>query len=565
MTAISKHIWHHETDTLIVGSGNGALTAAIATHDLANKQILLIEKSDKFGGTSALSGGGVWVPNNRYAKECGADDSYDEALKYLQQTIPTDIAQPKLIETYLQTAPEMVNFLHDNTRLRYISLEKYPDYFSDIEGAKNGHRSMEPEPINFSELGPDMDNMLEGSVMNVFYKFAVTQVEAQVLMSRLKGWQKIMRKIMFAYYIDIPWLIKRKGFSRRTCGGAAGIIRLFLSLRDRKIPLWLNTGLEELITENGKIIGAKVIKDGQAINIKAQSVILAAGGFEQNQQMRDQYLPKPTNTEWSAGCKSNTGDAIRAGQKAGAKTALLENAWWCTTKVIPGRLPFLSIINKSLPGSITVNSRGLRFSNESQNYMSFLKESFAQHSETTPCIPAYMIFDHDFRGRRSPWPLAMPDFMLKQHYESKVIAKGKTLQELAENMGIDAQGLCNTVEKFNRYAEEGKDPDFNRGEAAYDRYYGDEDNKPNPCLAPIKNGPFYAIRLDAGDFGTQGGMVINEHAQVCTEDNKPIPGLYATGNCTAAVLPSYPGPGSTLGPAMTFAYLAAKHIAQQKD
>ncbi len=560
--------WHKEIDVLIVGSGNGAMTAALAANDIAKADVMIIEKSEKFGGTSALSGGGVWIPNNRYAREHTTDDSFEQALTYLKNTIPEDIARPEMLESYLKAGPEMVDFLHNHTRVRYQSLEKYPDYFSNLKGAKTGHRSMEPEPIMLSELNEDMDRFLTGGVMYMFGKFAITQVEGHIIISKLKGWAGKMIKIIWDHYKDIPWLLKRKGFSRKTTGGGAGVIRLFLSLKDRGINVHTNTPFKSLITENGKVVGAVIEQNGVLKNIRARKgVILAAGGFEHNQAMREQYLPKPSNTQWSAGNKTNTGDAIRAAIDVGADTALMNQAWWCTTKGIPGaEYPFLSIINKSLPGTIVVNKAGKRFSNESQNYMSFLKETFDAHTDENPCIPMYMIFDANFRVKRSVWPAVMPNALLpKAYFETGFLASGETPEELASKVGIDGEGLKNTIEQFNGYVETGKDLDFNRGDSAYDRYYGDPEFQPNPCLGKLEKGPFMSLKLDAGDFGTQGGMVTNDNAQVLDKSGKPIEGLYACGNCSMAVLPTYPGPGSTLGPAMTFGYLAAKHIAASSD
>ncbi len=562
--------WDHEVDLLVVGSGNGALTGAICGHDMGAGEVLVIEKGERFGGSSALSGGGVWVPGNRYAKAAGAKDSFDEALQYLHNTIPDGMVPEEKITTYLANAPKMIDFLHERTRVRYCTLEKYPDYFSDKGGAKTGHRSMEPEPINITELKEDLDKFLDGGAMYVMYKYALTQVEAQVIISRIRGWTAKMAKLLVSYYIDIPWLLKGRGYSRRTTGGGAGVIRLYLSLKDRHIPLWLNTEMQQLITEGKRVVGVVVQREGKTLRIKARkAVLLASGGFEYNQSMREQYLPKPSNTAWSAGCRTNTGDAIRAGQHIGTKIGLMENAWWCTTKVIPGiKYPFLSIITKSLPGTIVVNKSGKRFSNESQNYMSFLKETFAKHSDENPCVPAYMVFDTKFRRSRNVWPSLLPDFMLpKSYYDEGLLARGNTIEELARNMGVDEKGLQQTVKQFNEYAKTGKDLDFQRGDAAYDRYYGDPEVKPNPCLGPIIKPPFFSIRIEAGDFGTQGGMVTNTNAQVLSENGEAFEGLYATGNCTAAVLPTYPGPGSTLGPAMTYAYLAAKHISgwSEKD
>jgi 3-oxosteroid 1-dehydrogenase len=560
--------WNQETDFLVVGSGNGAMAGAICAHDMGAGEVLVIEKGSQFGGTSALSGGGVWVPCNRYAKEAGAIDSFEEALTYLKAAIPAGLVAESQLRAYLANAPKMIDFLHQRTRVRYQSLEKYPDYYSDKPGSKTGHRSIEPVPINMSALGEEENNILDHGAMYILYKYALTQVEAQVIIGKLQGWRSKMAWILLQYYLDIPWLLKGKGYSRRTTGGGAGIIRLRLSMKDRNIPLWLNTALEELITEEGRVIGARVRQNGKELLIRARKgVLLATGGFEYNQAMREQYLPKPTNVTWSAGCHTNTGDGIRMAEALGAETRLMENAWWCTTKVIPGvPYPFLSIITKSMPGSICVNRHGKRFSNESQNYMQFLKETFQLYSQGNPCIPCYMVFDSHFRKTRNAWPALLPDFMLKKEYfDSGLMARGNTIRELATNMGVDADGLDKTVQQFNEDARSGKDREFQRGDAAYDRYYGDPLVTPNPCLAPIVEPPFFAITLQAGDFGTQGGMVINENAQVMNKEGTPIAGLYACGNCTAATLPTYPGPGSTLGPAMTFAYQAAKHVTEWKD
>ncbi len=564
----SDHHWDYTVDLLVVGSGNGAMTASLCAHEMGISDLLLIEKSEFFGGTSALSGGGVWVPCNRYAKAAGAKDSIEEAKDYLKATIPADLVQEKMIDCYLQNAPKMIDFLHEHTRARYHSLEKYPDYFSDRPGAKPGHRSMEPAPISLSALGEQMRKMVPDGAMYMFGKYAITQVEAQLLVGRQKGWLKTVLRLVLQYNMDIPWRMKGIRASRRTTGGGAGIVRMRLSLLDRNIPLWLSTELKELIVEDERVVGVITEREGKTLRIQTRKgVILAAGGFEKNQAMREQYLPKPTNIEWSAGCKTNTGDAIRAGQKIGAATSLMDNAWWCTTMVIPGvPYPFLSIVTKCMPGTIVVNKAGKRFSNESQNYMSFLKETFAAHTQDNPCIPQYMIFDAAFKKKYRVYPLIRPDKMLpKAYFDEGFVAIADTIEELAEKLEIDKAGLSATIQRFNGFAKTGKDLDFKRGDAAYDRYYGDPSVQPNPCLGPLNQAPYYAILIQPGDFGTQGGMLIDTHARVLKTDNSPIEGLYACGNCTAAVLPTYPGPGSTLGPAMTFAYQAAKHLSGFKD
>jgi 3-oxosteroid 1-dehydrogenase len=282
--------------------------------------------------------------------------------------------------------------------------------------------------------------------------------------------------------------------------------------------------------------------------------------------MREKYLPKPTNHSWSAGTLDNTGDAIQEGLRIGAKMHRLEHAWWCNTISVPGEdIPRLSVMERSYPGSIIVNPAGKRFSNESQNYMAFQIETFEKHSDENPTYPTWQVFDADFRATYFVGPLYnskfMPDWALPRRYEDEgFFAKADTIEELARKIDVDPAGLRETVDNMNAYARSGVDEELHRGESAYDRYYGDPRVTPNPCLGPVAKPPFYAVRIDPGDFGTQGGMVITADGQVVTEDGDPIPGLYATGNCAAPTLPCYPGPGATLGPAMTFAYQAAKHI-----
>ncbi|MEM8660519.1 MAG: FAD-binding protein [Pseudomonadota bacterium] len=343
-------------------------------------------------------------------------------------------------------------------------------------------------------------------------------------------------------------------------------------MSDRDIPLWRNTSMTRVIDEGGKVVGVQVKRNGRRMNIQARrAVIMAAGGFEHNQQMREQYLPQPTDHRWSAGTLDNTGDAIVEGMRLGAKMHRLDEAWWCNTISVPGeRIPRLSIMEKSYPGSIMVNPAGKRFSNESQNYMAFQQETFRRHTEDNPCHPAWQIFDAQFRASYFVGPLYnskfRPDWMLPGRYErSGFFAKADSVSELAQKIGVDASGLEDTVAKINEYARTGVDEDCHRGESAYDRYYGDPRIAPNPCLGTIQKPPYYAMRVDPGDFGTQGGMVTNADAQVLHEDGHVIEGLYATGNCSAPTLPCYPGPGATLGPAMTFAYQAAKSISGYRD
>jgi 3-oxosteroid 1-dehydrogenase len=568
----SDQQWDYSFDVVVVGSGNGGLAAALCSYEMGTKDVMVVEKSHLYGGTSSVSGGGVWIPCNRYAREAGADDDIARAKTYLRQLITEEEVPEYQLDAYLENGPKMVDFLHERTRMRYVSLEHYPDYYTNLEGAMHGHRSMEPETFDADELGEEWRRLRRTHpMMHLGGVIGITQVEAALLIGQQPGWWKTAVKLFANYLLDIPWRLKDR-FHRRLATGCAGVARLRASLQDREIPLWLNTAMTRIVDEDGKVLGIEVKRKGVPLRIQARkAVILAAGGFEHNQEMREQYLPKPTDRSWSAGVTENTGDAIREGIRLGAKMHRLGEAWWCNTISVPGEaIPRLSIMEKSYPGSIMVNPAGERFSNESQNYMAFQQETFERHTDDNPCHPAWQVFDAGFRASYFVGPLYnskfRPDWLLPKSYEREgFVARADSIRELARKIGVDPDGLETTVAKMNDYARAGSDPDYHRGESAYDRYYGDPRVTPNPCLGPIDKPPFYAMRVDPGDFGTQGGMVINEHAQVLHEDGHVIEGLYAIGNCSAPTLPCYPGPGSTLGPAMTFGYQAAKSITGYTD
>ena len=559
--------WDYSFDVVVVGSGNGGMAAALCTYEMGVKDVLVVEKSDLYGGTSSISGGGVWIPCNRYAREAGAEDSIDKARTYLKQLITPEEVPDAQLEAYLENGPRMVDFLHERTRVRYVTLQHYPDYYTNLDGAMEGHRSMEPETFDASELGEEWRRLRRTHpMMHLGGVIGITQVEAALMVGQQPGWWKSALKLAVDYVLDIPWRLKDR-FHRRLATGCAGVARLRASMQDRDMPLWLSTAMTRVVDEDGKVTGIEVVRNGETLRIQARKgVILAAGGFEHNQEMREQYLPKPTDHRWSAGTLDNTGDAIREGMRLGARMHRLDEAWWCNTISVPGEdQPRLSVMERSYPGSIIVNPAGKRFSNESQNYMAFQQETFRLHSDDNPCHPTWQVFDANFRANYFVGPLYnskfRPDWMIPRRYEQEgFYAKAETVRELAAKIGVDPDGLDDTVNKMNEYARTGVDPDCNRGESAYDRYYGDPRVTPNPCLGPVDTAPYYAVKIDPGDFGTQGGMVINEHAQVLHEDGHVIDGLYAIGNCSAPTLPCYPGPGATLGPSMTFGYQAAKAI-----
>jgi 3-oxosteroid 1-dehydrogenase len=557
-------------DVLVIGSGCGGLTAAL-TADISNPaKVLVIEKSHLIGGTSATSGGVIWIPDNHLGKEKGAQDSISEAKDYLKATIPADEFNEPLIDAYLDQGPKMVKFMQDHTDARYTSLEHYPDYFQDAPGVKLGNRALEPLPVSADVLGDDVDNLHpSGPQTIVFGRYGVNFEESHAFTTQSPGWFRLFAKIFLTYWLDFSWRIKRKR-SRRLAFGAASVTRLFASVKKRNIPIWRSAELKEFILGDNRVIGAVIHKDGRLIKVQARrGVIVASGGFGQNQEMREKYLPKPTNSDWGCEPKTNTGDPIKAAEAIGAQLKFMDKAWWVTTVKAPNEeFPRLSEVEKSLPGNYTVNKSGKRFANESQNYLTFMLEVLDKEKKGESCAPMYMIFDANHRKNYPVGPLMpgkfFPDMLVKiihrDWFGSDFLTSANTIEELAIQTGIDSEALQSTVERVNNFSATGKDLDFQRGDNERDRFSGDP-SLLNPCLGPIDKAPFYAMRIDPGEFATCGGMAINEYGQVLNNDNQAIAGLYATGNCTPALLTTYPGPGATIGPAMTFGFIAGKHIS----
>ena len=554
-------------DVIVVGSGAGAMTSALFAAD-QGLSVLVVEKSDKFGGTSAISGGGIWIPNNHYFAAKGGRDSVDLALRYLKAATG-EHGDEKRLRAYLEHAPQMIHALEQSSHVRYAVAEKYPEYYPQLPGALQGGRTLDPQLFDTSLLGDELENLRKPSPSTLLMgRVAWTARHAHKVMSRSFGWRLLIVGLMLRYKLDFKW--RRKGRrDRRAALGSALVASLRRSLMDRQVPLWLNTDFEALLTENGRVSGVQVRRDGQVVELHARhAVIFGSGGFEQNQALREQYLPQPTQRNWSATPPgNNTGAALQAGQALGAATALMDWAWWAPTIAVPGEdKPRGVFAERAFPGAIVVNGRGLRFVNEAAPYLEFVEAMYRDNQGGGKSIPAWVIFDGHFRFNYAMGPLmpaqVMPDSRLRKEWLNSLYFKADSLAALAGQIGVDAQGLQETVARMNAYAQSGVDLEFGRGGNVFDRYYGDSNVNPHPCLAPLSKGPYYAMRLDAGDIGTKGGLLTNEHAQVVCQDGVAIPGLYAIGNCSASVMgTSYPGAGGTLGPAMTFGYIAARHIA----
>lgn len=550
-----------EFDVIVVGSGAAGMTAALAAAH-RGLSVLVVEKAAKFGGSTARSGGGVWIPGNDALVAAGLDDSIADARKYLEHIIGDEV-DPERIDTYLERGPEVVTFLQQATPLRLRWVPDYSDYYPEAPGGKVHGRSVEPTPLDGRILGDELAN-LEPDYGKAPLNVVVTQADYRwlnLVARHPRGPVRVMR-------VGARWL-KAKLLRQHLLGrGQALAAALRAGLQRADIPLWLGTPLLDLRTEGDRVTGVVVSRDGAQQTLTARrGVILAAGGFEHNAELRARHQRQPIGTEWTVGAKANTGDCIAAGQRLGASVDFMDDAWWGPSIPLTGG-PWFCLAERSLPGSIMINERAQRFVNESAPYVEATHAMYGgvhgKGEGPGENIPAWIVFDQRYRNRYLFAGVSPRQALPGRWFKSGVVTKASSLPELAEGIGVPADSLTATVERFNGFARDGRDEDFNRGESAYDHYYGDPRNRPSPSLGPLEVAPFYAVRMVPGDLGTKGGLRTDARGRVLREDGTSIDGLYAAGNSSAPVMGhTYAGPGATIGPAMVFGYLAAMDLVNQ--
>jgi 3-oxosteroid 1-dehydrogenase len=551
----------HLVDLLIVGSGAGGMVAALVGKSLG-LNVLVIEKTGYFGGSTARSGGGVWVPNNCLLAQEGVTDSLESAQLYMKHTVGERVPE-KLQQTYLTQTPRMIEWLRDNTCVQFQRMPGYSDYYPERPGGLSAGRSLEPVPFNGNKLGAEL-SFLRKTMAEAPGGMAITASEYQKIGMVLSTWEgkKTALRIGLRFLWDLLTRV------RRLTMGQALSARLRHAMQLADIPLWLNTAFEDLIVDaQGCVIGITAQKENRQLRILARKgVILAGGGFAHNLEMRQKYLPQPTSTQWTVGSPGSTGDDIQAGIRIGADVDLMDDAWWGPSSRPPEEDAFFHVGERAYPGAIMVNGLGQRFVNESAPYIDVVNAMYRQHKPQATHIPVYFIFDQRYRDHYL-FGLNFPMIPIpSRYYKNGYFKRAASLADLAHDLGLDGGGLLNTVERFNRFAREGKDLDFQRGDSAYENYYGDPNVKPNPNLAPLEHAPYYAVSMWPGDLGTKGGLKTDEHGRVLRTDGSIITGLFAVGNSMASVMGnSYPGAGATLGPAMTFGYLAAQCAANETD
>jgi 3-oxosteroid 1-dehydrogenase len=538
-------------DVVVVGSGAAGMTAALAAARQGLRTVL-VEKAATFGGSTARSGGGIWAPNNEVLRRAGVPDTPEQARTYLAHIVG-DVVDEERRRAFLDNAPAMITFVLANTPLRFGWVPGYADYYPEAPGGLAMGRSIEAQPLDARVLGAQRAN-LNPPYLKAPTGMAVTQADYRWMNLVARHPRGLLRTVRVAGRRVVSLLRRRELLTM----GQALSAGLRAGLADAGVPVWLSTPLISLHATGNRVTGVEVSRAGEPFLVPARrGVVLAAGGFEHNERMRKEYQRAPIGTEWTVGAPENTGDGIDAGLRLGAAVDLMDDAWWGPAIELP-RGPYFCLAERTLPGCLLVNQAGRRFVNEAAPYVDAVHAMYDGHTEQVPHIPAWLVADQRYRNRyvfaglgpRQPFP--------GRWYEHGAVHRAATIEALAEAIGVPAANLRSTVDRFNTFAGTGVDEDFRRGESAYDRYYGDPRNRPNPCLGPVNRPPYYAIRIVPGDLGTKGGLRTDTRGRVLRTDGTEIPGLYAAGNASAPVMGhTYAGPGATLGPAMVFGYLAA--------
>jgi succinate dehydrogenase/fumarate reductase flavoprotein subunit len=573
MTGADVDSFDHVVDVLIVGSGGGGMAAALTAH-AAGLDALVVEKSSQFGGSTALSGGGIWVPGAPAQRREGYCPDPEGVVEYLLK-ITEGLVSEARIRQYVESAPKMLEFLEGLSGwFEFVWKPGYADYYPELPGGSELGSTINVPAIDLRKLGGDEKTLLQPLALaprgiwlgpkdlRTFYRIRQSWAGKGVLLKLI--WR----------------MLKARALNERMAAiGQSLAARLRLAMRDSGVPLWLDAPMIELLTDaDGSVDGAVLERDGAQQRIGTRrGVILASGGFDHDLAWRQEELPvleSAGSQDWSFGNPAAMGDGIRAGQKVGGATDLLDEAWWFPAIRWPdGRMQFM-LNERMMPAQFIVNGDGKRFINEAAPYMDFGHAMIDGQKSGVTHIPCWLITDHRSFNRyvvgghlpipKVPFaPVPTGRKIPKAWLDSGVVKAAASWDEMAGKIGVPAAELLCTAARFNELARQGHDDDFNRGDSVYDNYYGDP-TLPNPNLYPLGAPPYYAFRIVLGDLGTSGGLLTDEYARVLRPDGTTVPGLYAVGNTAAPVMGrSYAGAGATIGPAMTFGYVAAKHLASQ--
>ncbi len=554
-------------DVLVVGSGAGGLAAA-ATAAQMGARVLVLEKGDRIGGTSATSGGEIWIPRSRQAIAAGIADGADAVETYIR-SVAGDGFNVARARRFIDAAPDALAFFERHADLRYALMPGSPDYHSERPGACPGGRSLAAEPFDGRRLGASFE-LVRRPLENALIAGG-TSVCTRLDVPRLLMAGKRPRDAVYAAgLVARSWRDRLAGYSRgtRMTNGNALVGRLLLSLLETGVEIRLGHEVTGLHMVGGRVDGVDVSTGGRMARLRAKrGVILAAGGFSHSDVLKTQlflHVARGQDHE-SLPPATNTGDSIRIAKRVGAgdPASMKQPAAWAPVSRVPtaeGRTaPWPHFGDKGKPGVIAVDWQGRRFVNEADSYHAFVAAMLAA-SNASYAPAAWLIADHRALrayglGAVRPYP-----WRLQPHLRSGYLQQGGTIAELASRIGIDAAALGRTIADFNRHAADGRDPQFGRGESLFNRRSGDPAWTPNPALAPLDKAPFYALRVLPADIGTFAGLPTDEHARVLGTSGAPVDGLYAVGNDAATLFGGdYPAAGITLGPALTFGYVASRH------
>lgn len=555
-------------DALVVGAGAGGLSAAMSAR-LAGLEVLVLEKTDTFGGTAARSGGMLWIPMNPLSLADGVPDSLEEAKAYVRAEAK-ELYNEEIVDAYLTQAPRMVEAFRKNyPSMQFVRNDGVADNHPHLPGAKDKGRTLTVPLYDGRELGDKAYQLAKPIPTMTFLGMMVSSRELGDFFNIWRSWKSF--KLVMGRLIEHGRDIVTKGRAMRLANGSALVGRMAKAVFDAGTPLWLSTEVRSLISENGRVVGAEAVRAGKAVRIRARKgVVLATGGYPHDPTRRRQLAPIPRLAEqaFPMGKEGSTGDGIRMAEEVGAsiEDRMFNTVSWWPVSQVPNRRGGYDLyahgVDRSKPGFIIVNRYGKRFERETA-VGNDLVRAMAESAGNGP-VEAWLIADKQAVSRFGIGVVRPAPLLYGHHLRSGYLKKADSLAELAVKCGIDAEGLATEVATFNDNARQGVDPQFHRGESALDKRNGDPLNKPNPSLRALEEGPFFAVKILPGDFSTLAGLRTNGNAQVLGSDGAPIPGLYAAGNDLNTIGGgNSPAGGFTLGPAVTFGFVAGQHMGGQ--
>jgi 3-oxosteroid 1-dehydrogenase len=543
-------------DFVIVGSGGGGLAGALAAA-AAGASVVVLEKTDLIGGSTAMSGGVLWIPNSQPGERAGAPDSFEDGMAYFESVVGDagPASSPARRRAFMEKGREMLAFL-EREGLSFVFCDGYADYYDERAGGKPRGRVLKAPMLPSKQMGrlyPKL-RQFEG------WKAPINTDEFSALTLVKRTW----KGRVVAMKLVARSLYERLTGQQLLCRGAAVQGRMLMLTAKRDIPIRTDSPVVDFVMDGDRVVGVKVRKaSGEELEVHARKgVLLDSGGFARSAEMRKRYHPQPSLPNWSASNPGDTGELIERAKAIGAATDMLDEAIWIPVSLTPdGQLVgFHNPHDMAKPFSIMVDPKGRRFCNEAGSYMEVGQEMYRAGA-----VPGWVILESRHRNNYS-WGSAPPGVTPPEWLKNGYMKKADTLPELARQCGLDPAVFGETIARFNKLAAAGVDTDFGRGNRVYDRFYGDPTNKPNPGLGAIEKGPFYAVQVFPGDVGTFGGLMTDEHGAVVRPDGSPIAGLYATGNGTASVMGrTYPGAGASIAASFIFAYAAAQHALSASE